>query len=541
MEGLLRTLGTWIREMPPGRRLALGVTAAVTLAALLAVAYWGRQPQYQLLYANLEPKAASAVLDELRSEKVPYRLGAGGRAIFVPAERVYDLRLRLAGKGLPETGSEGLELFDRNALGTTRFMQEVNYQRALQAELVRSISQIRGVRGARIHIVPPKESLFVEDREQARASVILDVDPGERLGRGQVKAIAHLVAGAVKGLDPARVAIVDSNGAVLQSGEEEAAAEGISGDELARQLALERERKERIEAILGRVVGRDHVIARVTAYLDFQRTESTAELYDPDATAVRSQHTHARASTVKQAQPGGVAGVDANLPGRAQPTATPKEAGDTDRDETVNYEVSKTVTRTVAPVGTIKRLSVAVLVDGTYKEVKGEDGKVRREFVPRTPEEIARFTALVKSAVGFDADRGDQVEVVSMPFAADTEPAPPPAAAGWQQYLPLILAAGRYGAVALFFLLFFLFFVRPLMGQIREAQEQQRRALELEAARAEQLALEGPDGQPRLLAGGAAAEEELPPEQRVSRVLQEDTSRGVQVMRSWLREAEESG
>lgn len=539
MNSILENLGRLVANMPPARRITLGLVALLCIGALLGVSYWGSQPQYQLLYANLEPKAASAVLDELRSEKVVYRLDEGGKAIFVPAERVYDLRLSLAGKGLPSAGGDGLEIFDRNAMGATRFMQEVNYQRALQSELVRSITEIHGVRGARIHIVTPKESLFIEDRQQARASVILNVDPGERLKPQQVKAIAHLVAGAVKGLEMTRVAIVDSNGTILQSGEaKDDSPTALSGDELSHQFTLEKERKERIEAILGRVVGPDHVIARVTAFLDFEHSESTAEVFDPDATAVRSQHTHTRANGQTGVAPGGVAGVDANLPDRAAaPTAT-APSGENDRDETVNYEVTKTVTRTVAPVGQIQRLTAAVLVDGTYNEVKGKDGKVTREFVPRTAEEIAHFTALVKSAVGFNADRGDQVEVVSMPFTGDEVPAPIEAAPAWQQYVPLILAVGRYVAVAIFFVLFFLLFVRPLMRQLQAAQVQQQRTLELEAQQ-KRLAMDGPDA-PLALSNQQRAEE-LTPQDRIGRVIQNDTSRGVQVMRGWLREAEESG
>ena len=538
MDSILGNLGRMVGDMPPARRITLVVVALLCVGALLGVSYWGSQPQYQLLYANLEPKAASAVLDELKSEKVTYRLGEGGKAIFVPSKRVYDLRLSLAGKGLPSAGGEGLEIFDRNAMGATRFMQEVNYQRALQSELVRSITQIHGVRGARIHIVTPKESLFVEDRQQARASVILNVDPDERMKGQQVKAIAYLVAGAIKGLEPSRVAIVDSNGAILQSGEgEDDSPTALSGDELSYQFTLEKERKERIEAILGRVVGPDHVIARVTAFLDFKHSESTAEVFDPDATAIRSQHTHARTSSRSGVATGGVAGVDANLPGRAAaPTPTPTPKGENDRDETVNYEVTKTVTRTVAPVGQIKRLTAAVLVDGSYKEVTGKDGVVTREFVPRTPEEIAHFTALVKSAVGYNADRGDQVEVVSMPFTGDEVAAPVEPAPAWQQYVPLILAIGRYVAVVIVFLLFFLLFVRPLMRQLREAQVQRQRTLELEAQKSH-VAMAGPDSP---LALPNQREEELPPQDRIGRVIQDDTSRGVQVMRNWLREAEES-
>ena len=278
------------------------------------------------------------------------------------------------------------------------------------------------------------------------------------------------------------------------------------------------------------------MIARVTAYLNFQHSESTAEVFDPDATAVRSQHTHARSSGKTNPAPGGVAGVDANLPGRAAaPTVTSAPSGENDRDETVNYEVTKTVTHTVAPVGQIKRLTAAVLVDGTYKEVKDKDGKVTRQFVPRNAEEISRFTALVKNAVGFNADRGDQVEVVCMPFTSNEAVAPVAPAPAWQQYAPLILVAGRYAAIVVFLILFFLLFVRPLMRQLREAQVQQRRTLELEAERS-RLAVEGP-GSP--LAITNQRQEEAPPQDRIGRVMQDDTSRGVQVMRSWLREAEE--
>jgi len=538
MDAILGNLGRMVGEIPMAKRITLGVVALLCVGLLLAVSYWGSAPQYQLLYANLEPKAAGAVLDELRNEKVEYRLGEGGKAIFVPAERVYDLRLSLAGKGLPAAGGDGLEIFDHNALGATRFMQEVNYQRALQAELVRSITEIQGVRGARIHIVTPQESLFLEDRVQARASVILNVDPGEQLKPGQVKAIAHLVAGAVKGLEVAQVAIVDSNGTILQSGEaENDSPAALSADELSHQFTLEKERKERIEAILGRVVGPTHVIARVTAHLDFEHSESTAEVFDPDATAVRSQQTHARARSQTGVAPSGVAGVDANLPDRAAPpTSTATPAGENDRDETVNYEVTKTITRTVAPVGQIQRLTVAVLVDGTYTEGQGADGKVSRTFVPRTPEEIASFTALVKNAVGFNADRGDQVEVVSMPFTGDEPIAPVDLAPAWQQYVPLILAAGRYVAVALFFVLFFFLFVRPFMRQLREAQLQQYRALALETEKSH-LALTGPNS-PVALANPHVAE--MRPQERIEKAMKDDTSRGVHVMRGWLRETEET-
>jgi flagellar M-ring protein FliF len=539
MESFFENLLQLVRDMPPARRVTLLVVGVTSLVFLLSVGYWGSRPQYQLLYAGLEPDTAAAVLEELRGAKVPYQLGDGGRSIFVPAEKVYDLRLDLAGKGLPTGGKDGLELFDRTAMGATRFMQEVNFQRALQTELVRSITQIRGIRGARIHLVTPKESLFVEDREQARASVILNVDPTERLQPAQVKAIAHLVAGAIKGLEPQRVAIVDSNGNVLQDGEPDNGAPAVlSADQMSQQFALEKELKRRIETMLAPVVGPDNVVARVAARLNFQRQESTSEVYDPDATAVRSQHRRNQANSRTAITTGGVAGVDANLPEREKASDQPRQEGTSENEETVNYEVTKTVTRTVVPVGEIEHLSVAVLVDGTYKQVPAADGqKPTTEYVPRTADEITRFTALVKRAVGFDADRGDDVEVVSLPFATQ-EAVAPPEPPGWQALMPVILAVARYLPVAMFFVLFFLFFVRPLMEQVRVAQAQRQRELELVHER-QQLAVENADSPIALPNSPGSVTRPVNPQERMSKLVKEEPSQGVQVMRSWLREAED--
>lgn len=539
MESFFENFLQLFRDMPPARRVTLLVVGVTSLALLIGIGYWGSRPQYQLLYAGLEPDAASSVLEELRSAKVPYELGDGGRSVFVPSEQVYDLRLDLAGKGIPAGGKDGLELFDRSAMGATRFMQEVNFQRALQTELVRSITQIRGIRGARIHIVPPKESLFLDDREQARASVILNVDPEQRLPASQVKAIAHLVAGGIKGLEPQRVAIIDSNGNVLQDGEpQEQSSAVLSADQMSQQFALEKELKARIEGMLAPVVGHDNVVARVNAKLNFQTQESTSEIFDPDATAIRSQHRRDQATSHNSVAPGGVAGVDANLPDRsnAQEPAQ-KQEGQSEREETTNYEVTKTVTRTVVPVGQIEHLSVAVLVDGTYKQVAGADGaKPTTEYVPRAPEEIAHFTTLVKRAVGFDGDRGDQVEVVSLPFASE-EVVTVADAPAWQSWIPVILAAARYLPVALFFFLFFLFFVRPLMEQVRVAQVQRQRELELADER-QQLALENAETPMALTQGAGTPSRPASPKDRMSKMIKDEPSQGVQVMRSWLREAE---
>jgi flagellar M-ring protein FliF len=410
-------LAAFFLSQPPARRWTILGVGIASMAIVLGLAWWVQRPLYRPLFTNLSPHDAAAIVDALRAEKVAFQLEDGGRAVLVPAERLYELRLELASRGLPEGGGVGFEIFDRQTLGQTDFLERLNYQRALQGELGRTISQLGGVESARVHLALPERSLFVAADRKPSASVVVKLVQGRTLARAQIDGIVHLVAASVEGLDADAVTVVDESGRILTPDRRGAEGPGPSGDTLEYQQTFERSVEDRIESMLGAVVGRDKVIARVAATLDFARVERTEEAVDPDRTALQQSRTM-REQSVGMRPTAGVAGAAANLTNDTTAAAAAGDAPKTDRrDETQTYEVSKIVSRTVAPAGAVKQLSVAVLVDGTYEE---KDGK--RTFVPRAPEELERLKALVKSAAGLDEARGDKVEVASVPF--QTEPLP---------------------------------------------------------------------------------------------------------------------
>src|SRR5437867_2542961 len=382
LEQLWAQLVDFFRAQPPARRIVLIATGVGSLTAVLALAWWVQRPLYRPLFTNLAEQDASAIVEALRAEKVPFRLEDGGRAILVPAERLYELRLALASRGLPGGGGVGFELFDRQTLGQTDFLQRLNYQRALQGELARTISRLGGVESARVHLALPERSLLVGEGRRPSASVVVKLAPGRALSAAQIDGIVHLVAASVEGLAADGVTVVGEGGRMLTTDRRGGETLGDSSGALEMQASIERQLAERVESMLAAVVGREKAIARVAATLDLARVERTEETYDPERTALRTQRT-----TREQER----------------------------RDESQSYEVSKVVSHTVAPAGVVKQLSVAVLIDGTYT-----GAGAARKFTPRPAEELDRLKELVKNAVGFSEPRGDRIELTSVPF--QTEP-----------------------------------------------------------------------------------------------------------------------
>jgi flagellar M-ring protein FliF len=403
---------------PPLRRVAILVVGLGSMAAVLGAAWWVQQPLYRPLFTNLSQEDASAIVEALRAEKVPFQLDDGGRAVLVPAEKLYELRLSLASRGLPEGGGVGFEIFDKQTLGQTDFLQRLNYQRALQGELGRTIGTLGGVESARVHLALPERSLFVAADRKPSASVVVKLAQGRTLSRAQIDGIVHLVSASVEGLDADNVTVVDEGGRILTADRRGADPTGASSAALEYQQDVERTLAERVESMLGAVVGRDKVIARVAATLDFARNERTEETYDPDKTVLRAQHNIREQTQGAHTAPAGAPGAQANLTNDANAGAGSDAARSERRDESQTYELSKVVSRTVAPVGGVKQLSVAVVIDGTYKEENGE-----KTFVPRPQEELDRLKELVKNAVGYSEDRGDKIEVASQPFQGETLPA----------------------------------------------------------------------------------------------------------------------
>jgi flagellar M-ring protein FliF len=454
IQQLVAGLVGFFLAQPPARRVAILAVGLGSMALVLGVAWWVQQPLYRPLFTNLSESDAAAIVQALRADKVPYQLEDGGRAVLVPAERLYELRLELASRGLPEGGGVGFEVFDKQSLGQTDFLQRLNYQRALQGELSRTIAQLGGVESARVHLALPERSLFVAEHRGPSASVVVKLAQGRTLSPAQIDGIVHLVAASVEGLDAAGVTVVDEGGRILTSERRADDPTGATSTALEHQQSLERTIEDRIETMLGAVVGRDKVIARVAATLDFARVERTEETYDPDRTALRSQRTTREESTGAKAA-AGTPGTPAGLTNDAGARAAEGPASER-RDETQSFEVSKVVSRTVAPVGAVKQLSVAVMIDGTYTG-EGEE----RTFTPRPQEELDRLKELVKGAVGFSDARGDRIEVASVPFQSQVvAPAGEGVTAGLWRWAPAV--ATRLGGV-LFAAVMLLYVVRPLV------------------------------------------------------------------------------
>lgn len=357
------------------QKVSVAAAVAAVVISVIVIVYWANRPVYKMLFAGLTQEDAASVIEKLKGEKIPYKLEDNGGKITVPEQYVYETRLNLAKEGIPTGGGAGLELFDKSSFGMTEFMQNINYQRALQGELARTISSIKEVAEARVHLTLPKDRLFISDEEEAKASVVLRLRNGENIGREEVKAIAALVSGAVKGLKKENVQIVDTSGRLLSEFlTDDAEPLMLTQTQLEYQRKVEKDLENKVNEILGSTLGQGSAVAKVTADIDFAKRDVTKEEYDPNP-VLRSQQSLEINSTNSPQTPEGVPGVQSNL---AEPDITP--AGQNQEynksEETQNFEVGKTVTVEQKPYGTIKRITVAVVVDD-----KKEREKTRTETI----------------------------------------------------------------------------------------------------------------------------------------------------------------
>jgi flagellar M-ring protein FliF len=388
-----------------------GVAAALTIF-FLYVAGVVSEPAKSILYAGLEPKDAAQVTAKLDAMAIPYEVKGDGGTILVPGNQVTKLRMELASENLPAAGV-GYEIFDKSdAFGTTAFVQNINRLRALEGELSRSIDTIEGVESSRVHLVIPERQIFSREAQNPSASVVLKTRG--TLDKGQVSAIQHLVAAAVADLESSHVAIVDDKGELLAGGEDKAGAAATTSGEEDQTTAFEDRLRQRIESIVGSAVGQGHVRAQVAAELNYDHVNETSETFDPDSKTIRSTQTTEQNASDANTANGNAVSVANALPG-GQQTPTPQGGNKSDStrtEETTNYEISKTVRTKINDGGAVKRISVAVVVDGSTPDGAGKDS-----YKPRTPQELKQIEQLVKSAMGYDATRGDQVQVVNMAFA----------------------------------------------------------------------------------------------------------------------------
>jgi flagellar M-ring protein FliF len=416
-------------KLPLIQKIAYPFVIVACISTIIFVSKWANNPDYAVLFSDLEPADSGAVIERLKGLKVNYELRGDGRTIAIsPPSMVHELRINLASEGVPKGGNIGFEIFDGNNLGTTSFVEKLKFIRAVQGELERTIGAIDAVSSVRVHITQPEKSVFTKNSLIPTASVMMKLRPGAELEKKQIKGIANLVSGSVEGLKPENVSIVDTNGNLLSNPDDDKT-ETLAGESTTRiqyQREIEKGYIQRIEQLIGKVIGQGKVIARVTADLDFSMNEREEESYDPGGQVIRSERSIQEGSGASAR--GGVPGVISNL-SNAPNLLSPPESNPnhSSRNENVkNYEVSRAVIKSSNPRGSLKRLSVAVLVDGNYEEAAGEkgaDGKpaVQKVFKPLESETLTQIEDLVKGAIGYDGGRGDTVTVENIAFASQED------------------------------------------------------------------------------------------------------------------------
>ncbi|KUZ04839.1 flagellar M-ring protein FliF [Burkholderia diffusa] len=482
-----------ITRMKGNPKLPFVIAVALAIAAITALVLWSRAPDYRVLYSNLSDRDGGAIITALQQANVPYKFADAGGAILVPSNQVHETRLKLAAMGLPKGGSVGFELMDNQKFGISQFAEQVNYQRALEGELQRTIESINAVKTARVHLAIPKPSVFVRDKEAPSASVFVDLYPGRVLDEGQVQAITRMVSSGVPDMPAKNVTIVDQDGNLLT---QTASATGLDASQLKYVQQVEHNTQKRIDAILAPIFGAGNARSQVSADIDFSKLEQTSESYGPNGTpqqaAIRSQQTSS-ATELAQGGASGVPGALSNTP--PQPASAPIVAGNgqsgpqstpvSDRkDQTTNYELDKTIRHVEQPMGNVKRLSVAVVVN--YQPVADAKGHVTMQPLP--PAKLAQIEQLVKDAMGYDEKRGDSVNVVNSAFSTVSDPyADLP---WWRQPDMIAMAkeAAKWLGIAAAAAALYFMFVRPAMRRAFPPPEPAAPAL---AAPEDPVALDG--------------------------------------------------
>ena len=487
-----------------GQRLRWGALAALVAVGLVAAAVFYRQPDYKMLFSNVSDKDGGAIVAQLTQMNVPYKYSEGGGAILIPADRVHDVRLKLATQGLPKGSVTGFELMENSKFGITQFQERLNFQRGLEGELTRSILALNAVQSARVHLALPNQNGFFREQQKPSASVLLSLHPGRMLDRAQIAGIVHLVASSVPEMEPAAVSVVDDTGKLL-SQSPDGNAGGVDMQQFLYTQQVEQQYVRRILDILEPVVGKNNVKAQVSAELDFSQTESTSEQHRPnqsaDGGAVRSQQVMETNGEKTATPPTGVPGATSNQPPQnstapingANPAPQAAGAGQGNgqgnkRESITNYEVDKTVRVTRGSTGTVKRLTAAVVVNAPLAAAAGTDAAtaataaaVSSGLRPLTAQQQEQLLTLVRETVGYSADRGDSVNLVSAPFMdSGAAPAELPM---WKdpEIQAMAKSLGVPIALALFGALVLLGLVRPLLKGRNTSPGGQLNAIEAEA------------------------------------------------------------
>ena len=482
-EGLRRLIEPF-KLLSPGKQMLVAGVALLSALAFGILIFVANRTDYRPLFTNLTSEDAGEIVKKLKESKTPYQITADGKGLLVPSDKVYELRLTLASEGIPQGGGVGFEIFDRKNFGMTEFVQKLNYQRALQGELSRTIAQITGVEQARVHLVIPEKSLFKDNEKPATASIVLKMKSNRALRDSEVQGVVHLVSASIEGMDPERVTVLDSRGKILTKGGSSDPTTRMTSAMQETQRAYEKNVEERLQSLLDRIVGGGKSVARVTAAFDFKQVERVEEKFDPESIAVRSeQRTEEKGSSSTSSA--GVPGVQTNLGRTNSPAAT--SGGGSKNDETLNYEVSRSTAKIIEPVGALSKISVAVLVDGKYEAPAAvKDGQATKaKYIPRSPDELQKIETLVRSAVGFNAERGDQLSVQNIPFQDTGESGAVENATWWTN--PFFMSLAKNLMIGVGFLAIIMFVIRPLLASLKGNRDSTSATLEPIGANSEQL------------------------------------------------------
>lgn len=517
----------FVAALPLAKKISIAAVILMVIAGFGVMFYLANQDNYQVLYSGLASDDAGAIVTRLKEQNIPYKITSGGSGIMVPEQSVYETRLALAADGLPGGGTVGFELFDNPDFRTTNFVQQLNYRRALQGELARTIMNFDEVKKAAVFLAIPKESLFVEDEKKPSASIQLDLN--QSLSRIKVESIVRLVANGVEGLDSSRVSVVDTRGRVIFKGNAGEAGEmaGMGGTLLEYKKNIEKEITDNVQSMLEQVVGPGNAIVRVSAEIDTSEMVVSEEEYDPTVVVVRSNKL--LEETIKEGNnDDAMAGVGDEPVANQRAGILPAGVGNAGKSKvsknaTTNYEINKINRRVVRPAGTIQRLSVAAVIDGEYRTVTRNDGTTSREYVPRSAEALKTFEALVRNAMGFNEDREDQVSVQSVPFKTGAAVEDMTMVDMEQPVISRFLE--QYGKMIFNLILIvcaFFLVVRPLIKSVKD------------------IGTQAGDGKNALPPGDESvkqiseSEETRNPRQRVAELSAREPERAAAVVRSWI-------
>jgi flagellar M-ring protein FliF len=522
-EGIRRLIEPFL-ALAPGKQMVIAVVAFLSAVAFAILIFVANRTDYKPLFTNLTSEDAGEIVKKLKDAKTPYQITADGKGILVPSDKVYELRLTLASEGIPQGGGVGFEIFDRKNFGMTEFVQKLNYQRALQGELSRTIAQLTGVEQARVHLVIPEKSLFKDNEKPATASIVLKMKSNRALRDSEVQGVVHLVSASIEGMDPEHVTVLDSRGKILSKGGSSDPTARMTSAMQETQRGYEKNVEDNIQTLLDRIVGGGKSVARVTASFDFKQVERVEEKFDPESIAVRSeQRTEEKGSSTTSGA--GVPGVQTNL-GRTAPGGGATSGGGSKNDETLNYEVSRSSAKIIEPVGALSKISVAVLVDGKYEAPAAvKEGQVAKaKYVPRTPDELQKIEALVKSAVGFNTERGDQLNVQNIPFQDTGEAGVIETPAWWTN--PFFISLAKNLMIGVGFLVLILFVIRPLLASLRLVRRPTVESFEAIGTSGEQLT-----NSERALLNAQMAEQQSLIEQAKN-----DPYQVAQILQNWVSE-----